>query len=40
MDYDLLVVGSGSAGGAAAARAVSLGVEKVAIVERNKLGGT
>ncbi|MHB0977225.1 MAG: hypothetical protein ACYC1U_08520 [Candidatus Aquicultorales bacterium] len=40
MDYDWLVVGSGSAGAAGAARARSLGITKIALVERAKLGGT
>lgn len=40
MDYDLLVIGSGSAGASAAVRAMSLGAKKVAIVERGKIGGT
>ncbi len=39
MDYDLLVIGSGSGGSAAAVRGVSLGA-KVAMVEKGKLGGT
>ncbi|MDI6817522.1 MAG: FAD-dependent oxidoreductase [Actinomycetota bacterium] len=39
MDYDLLVIGSGSAGSAAAMRALSFGA-KVALVEKGKLGGT
>jgi pyruvate/2-oxoglutarate dehydrogenase complex dihydrolipoamide dehydrogenase (E3) component len=39
MDYDLLVIGSGSAGSAAAVRATALGA-KVAMIEKSKLGGT
>lgn len=39
MDYSLLVIGSGSAGAAAAMRALSFGA-KVAMVEKAKLGGT
>ncbi|MBE0446665.1 MAG: FAD-dependent oxidoreductase [Actinobacteria bacterium] len=39
MDYDLLVIGSGSAGSGAAVRAASLGA-KVGMVEKSKLGGT
>lgn len=39
MDYDLLVIGSGSAGASAAVRAVAMGA-KVAMVENKKLGGT
>lgn len=39
MDYDLLVVGSGSAGSAAAVRAASMGA-RVAVIEEDKLGGT
>ncbi len=38
-DYDLAIIGSGSAAFAAAIRAVELG-KKVAIVERSTLGGT
>ena len=39
MDYDVLVIGSGSAGSAAAVRARSLGAT-VAMAENDKLGGT
>jgi len=39
MDYDLLVIGSGSAGASAAMRALGLGA-RVAMVEKGKLGGT
>lgn len=39
MDYDLLVIGSGSAGAAAAVTGVEMGA-KVAMVEQAKLGGT
>jgi len=39
MDYDLLIIGSGSAGATAAVRAISLGA-KVAMVEKSRLGGT
>lgn len=39
MDYDLLVIGSGSAGASAAMRGLTLGA-KVAMVEKSKLGGT
>ncbi|RJQ54091.1 MAG: FAD-binding protein [Actinobacteria bacterium] len=40
MDYDLLVIGSGSAGAAAAARALELGAKKVGVIEQDRLGGT
>jgi len=39
MDYDLLVVGSGSAGSSAAVRGISMGA-RVAMIEKSKLGGT
>lgn len=39
MDYDFLVIGSGSAGASAAVRAVSMGA-KVGMVEKGKIGGT
>ena len=38
-EFDILVLGGGSAGYAAALRAVQLGFT-VALVEKNKLGGT
>ncbi len=38
MEYDLLVIGSGSAGSSAAVRAAAMGA-KVAMVENKKLGG-
>lgn len=37
--YDLLIIGGGPAGGAAAETALKLG-KTVALVERDKLGGT
>jgi glutathione reductase (NADPH) len=37
--FDLLVIGAGSGGLAAATRAASFGA-KVAIIENNKIGGT
>ncbi|MCL6471688.1 MAG: FAD-binding protein [Firmicutes bacterium] len=39
MHYDLLVIGSGSAGAAAAVGGIELGA-RVAMVEKAKLGGT
>jgi len=39
MEFDLLVIGSGSAGSAAAMRGLSLRA-KVAMVEKGRLGGT
>ncbi|GAB6065349.1 mercury(II) reductase [Aquifex pyrophilus] len=38
--YDLLIIGGGSAGFAAAIRAIDLGAEKVLIAEDNIIGGT
>jgi NADPH-dependent 2,4-dienoyl-CoA reductase/sulfur reductase-like enzyme len=37
--YDLIILGGGPAGGAAAEAALSLGA-RVAVVERDRLGGT
>jgi len=37
--YDLLIIGGGPAGGAAAETALKLG-KTVALVEKDKLGGT
>ncbi|RJQ31701.1 MAG: NAD(P)/FAD-dependent oxidoreductase [Actinobacteria bacterium] len=39
-DYDLIIIGAGSAGATAAVNAVSLGANKVLIIERGELGGT
>lgn len=39
-DYDLLIIGGGSAGASAAMTARALGVERVAIVENGFVGGT
>lgn len=38
-DYDLVVIGGGTAGFSAAGKAVKLGA-KVALVEKDKVGGT
>jgi pyruvate/2-oxoglutarate dehydrogenase complex dihydrolipoamide dehydrogenase (E3) component len=38
-DYDMIILGGGPAGGAAAAVALSLN-KSVAVVERDRLGGT
>jgi pyruvate/2-oxoglutarate dehydrogenase complex dihydrolipoamide dehydrogenase (E3) component len=37
--YDLIILGGGPAGGAAAETALALGA-KVAVIERDRLGGT
>ena len=39
MDYDLLIIGTGSAGAGAAVKGVDMGA-KVAAVEKGKIGGT
>jgi mercuric reductase len=39
-EYDLMVIGTGAAGASAAARAVHLGAQRVALVEHGKLFGT
>ena len=38
-DYDLLIIGGGPAGGAAAETALKMG-KSVALIEKDKLGGT
>ena len=38
-EYDLIVIGAGSAGSPAAGHAAGLG-KRVALIERDKLGGT
>lgn len=38
MDYDIVVIGSGTGGATAAGVAVSLGA-KVALIEKGKIGG-
>ena len=40
MKYDLIVIGGGSAAFAAALKAVELGTEKIAIIEKGPAGGT